>query len=178
MIFRSCTDIEVSESAGEQLVRASLNFLRLPFKSQYVLPSLSNRYYDFVVRSPDQQIIFIEWDGEQHFKYVPMFHYDQEGVFFEGQEVDIIKTREVITHNYKMVRIDYTWLSKSVDEVGQFILQGIQSSQSLVLSTPVMYDWLTRKVSILSEASHAAPATPQSGALIKKIPKLSLKIRR
>lgn len=41
-----------------------------------------------------------------------------------------------------MIRIDYTWLNKTVEEIAQSILWGLQSNQQLIVSNPDMYQWL------------------------------------
>jgi hypothetical protein len=136
------------ESSGEQLVRATLEWLKLLFTSQYVLSSLPSRRYDFVVTLFDQQKIFIEWDGPQHFIVSDLFHSGEEERFIDGQGIDIIKTQEVVNHQCKMIRIDYTWLQKGIEAIGRFIIDGIQSPQVLILSTPGMYQWLSSKIVI------------------------------
>ena len=135
------------ESSGEQLVRAALEYLNLSFTSQYVLSSLMNRHYDFMIILHNQQRVFIEWDGGQHFGYCSLFHKTDQD-FFEDQQHDIIKTQQVMNYRNKMIRIDYTWLDKRVEEIAGFIMQGIQSSQILVLSNPQMYEWLSSRIII------------------------------
>ena len=136
------------ESSGEQLVRTTLEWLKLPFTSQYVLSSLPSRRYDFVVTLLNQQRIFIEWDGPQHFIVSDLFHFGEEEKFIDGQGVDILKTQEVINHRCKMIRIDYTWLQKGIEAIGRFIIDGIKSSQALIVSSPGMYQWLSSKIVI------------------------------
>jgi very-short-patch-repair endonuclease len=131
------------ESLGEQLIRATLNHLGLEFISQYVL---QKRKYDFVIISPT---IVIEWDGGQHFSQCTLYHRD-ENHFKQQQQIDILKTQRILDYRCKMIRIDYTWLSKSVDAISQFINDCIHTSQYLTVSTPSMYVWLTSKVVIPS----------------------------
>jgi len=133
-----------AESAGEQLLRRLLTALQLPFESQYILPSLPNRKYDFAIIQPEKTT-FIEWDGQQHFSYPNLFHKNKEE-FSQGQELDILKTQEVINCRYQMIRIDYTWLKKSVEEIGQWILNAMESPHALIVSNSAMYMWLSVKI--------------------------------
>ena len=117
-------------------------------KAQYIIHSLPTRKYDFVtpelgdLESPTPETIILEWDGQQHFLENDWFKQTLQ----EQHEIDILKTQAVMDSGCKMIRIDYTWLSKSIEELGQFILQGIQASEPLVLSNRDMYQWLSQAV--------------------------------
>lgn len=136
-----------SESAGEQLLRAVLASLKFSFETQYILSSLPNRKYDFAITIENNRLLFIEWDGQQHFEYPNFFHKNQDE-FFERREADIQKTQEVIILRHKIIRIDHTWLKKPITEIGTFIKDGIASSKLLIVSTPEMYTWLHERISL------------------------------
>lgn len=138
-----------SESAGEQLLRAVITTLQLTsFQSQYILASLPDRRYDFVIVYSGDMVV-IEWDGEQHFAY-PNWFDDEQADFRQRQNADILKTQEVMRYRYKMIRIDYTWLKKNVEEISQFIRAAIQSPQWLIFSNPTMYTWLSSQIRLPS----------------------------
>jgi ferredoxin len=158
------------ESSGEQLLRATLTHLNLPFVSQYVLGSLHTRKYDFVITLSENQMVFLEWDGTQHFKYNELFD-DDEGEIIERQRVDIVKTQEVINCGYKMIRIDYTWLAKNIEHIGQFIMYAIQTSAPLILSNPPMYEWLSSQIHISEK-----PVRPRIKLVIKQKKTIKLRI--
>jgi hypothetical protein len=135
------------ESAGEQLVRASVTHLNLFFVSQYVLPSLPGRKYDFAIILPNRNPVFLEWDGEQHFEQSEYFH-RYETTFLQGQRVDIMKTQEVIDHRCQMIRIDYTWLNKGQVEIAEFIKNAIHSNKWLIVSNEDKYTWLSQSITL------------------------------
>jgi flavoprotein len=139
-----------SESCGEQLIRDSLNHLKIIHASQYTLSTLPNRRYDFLIFSETQEKIFVEWDGEQHFRFIEYFHKD-EYKFMEGQEIDILKSQKVIDDGSKMIRIDYTWLNKSKEEIAEFIESAMSRPEKLIVSNSVMYRWLTSKVVVSNQ---------------------------
>jgi hypothetical protein len=136
-------------STGEKLLHFVLGSLKLSFESQYILSSLPGRSYDFVIFLANQHKIFIEWDGVQHFEHLSHFHQTQDE-FLGFRAIDIRKTQEVINAGSKILRIDYTWLKKPVNEIAKFIMDAIGSDQCLIISDPSMYIWLTDAVVIRS----------------------------
>jgi very-short-patch-repair endonuclease/ssDNA-binding Zn-finger/Zn-ribbon topoisomerase 1 len=136
-----------SESYGEQLIRHVLNYLQIPFSRNHVFPFLPTRKYDFAFRIDNIGVIVIEWDGAQHFSFQYPFH-DNEDDFINDQEIDILKTQQVLSHGYKMIRIDYTWLKKSIHDVANYIHHSIVSLESMVVSNVYMYKWLQNRVII------------------------------
>ena len=134
-----------NESSGEQITRAALNHLRLPFISQYKPIFANGKIYDFVCYQSPQRPVIIEWDGEQHFGIVGRFHHDEED-YNKGREVDIIKTQLALNHRCKVIRIDYTWLMEPLTIIATFIQDAIANSENLSLSTPLMYMWLTSQI--------------------------------
>jgi hypothetical protein len=128
-----------NQSKGERLVSLTLTYLNVEFKPQYSFPS-SDRSYDFGFNSYKGGVV-IEWDGIQHFSYLPYFH-DQNRSFEQERLNDISKTRDVIIRGNKLIRIDYTWIDKSVEELSDFISKAIDSADLLIVSTPKIYSWL------------------------------------
>ena len=59
--------------------------------------------YDIVV--PDRNLI-VEFDGEQHFKYIPLFHKSKEG-FEEYKEKTIFKESAAKKEGYILIRFSY-----------------------------------------------------------------------
>jgi formylmethanofuran dehydrogenase subunit E len=123
------------KSKGELACEEALTDFRIPFESEYVLPSLSERYFDFAFVY-NGRWYFIEFDGIQHFQLTPKFHVDEEHLK-ENQQVDVIKTWHAIHYGY-IIRIDYT----QIDSVKQHIINALQflnDSQRVYYSTPEMY---------------------------------------
>jgi hypothetical protein len=63
--------------------------------------------------------------------------------FIYSQNCDREKTKDIINLNCKMIRIDYTWSNKSIEQIAQSILWGLQSNEQLIVSNPDMYQWFT-----------------------------------
>jgi DNA-directed RNA polymerase subunit RPC12/RpoP len=63
--------------------------------------------FDFGIYSSNGELThLIEFDGEQHFKFVPIWHGDEEG-FKMQQHRDAIKTNYCKTNNIPLIRISY-----------------------------------------------------------------------
>jgi ferredoxin len=136
-----------SDSYGEQLIRHVLNYLQIPFGRNHIFPFLPTRKYDFAFRIDNIGVVVIEWDGAQHFSFQYPIH-DNEDDFINGQEIDILKTQEVLSHGYKIIRVDYTWLKKSIHDIGSYIHHSILSPEPMILSDVHMYKWLQNRVII------------------------------
>ena len=59
--------------------------------------------YDIVV--PDKKLI-VEFDGEQHFKFVPLFHKTYNG-FIEYKNKEEFKEKAAKENGYKLIRFSY-----------------------------------------------------------------------
>lgn len=77
-------------------------------------------YVDFYI---DSLKVAIEYDGEQHYKYVERFHRNYDG-FLEYQRSDNIKSSLLAEHNIKLIRISYT------QEISEKYLRDILSKQN------------------------------------------------
>lgn len=92
------------ESLGASLVRKVLTELKFDIKSEHkYLEYLPTRRYDFVVQNEKGEICF-EFDGDQHFKFVPWWHKTNES-FLEKQEIDRIKTLVLMLLGIPLIRI-------------------------------------------------------------------------
>lgn len=64
----------------------------------------SHMYVDFYIESIETAI---EYDGEQHYRYIQRFHRNKDG-FLEYQRRDQIKNQLLLEHNIRLIRIPYT----------------------------------------------------------------------
>lgn len=64
---------------------------------------VSDMYFDFAII---QRRLLIEYDGEQHFRYVERFHKTKE-VFQNARQRDKIKEELAHQNGYDVVRFDY-----------------------------------------------------------------------
>ncbi|NLB79605.1 MAG: hypothetical protein GX796_12420 [Clostridiaceae bacterium] len=103
----------LSGSLGERTVE----FILLDIKAKYrrevyfddfqrVTGAEFNGRYDFVLYRKNEPFLVIEYDGQQHFNYVPRFHETPEG--FEQQLYrDVVKTKYCEIKELPLLRIDY-----------------------------------------------------------------------
>lgn len=64
--------------------------------------------FDFGIYNIDGELThLIEFDGEQHYKFIPLWHGDEEG-FIMQQQRDAIKTKFCQEKNIPLIRIPYT----------------------------------------------------------------------
>lgn len=106
-----CLNCGEHESIGERTIREWLELNNISFKREVRFEDC-RRYntlpFDFAIYNKDKSLnCLIEFDGEQHFKYIPYWHGSEEG-FQEQQLRDNIKTKYCKDNNIKLIRIPYT----------------------------------------------------------------------
>lgn len=99
-------------SKGEQRIYSLLKQSKLNFKREVSFEGLTGAYnrplrFDFVVFDQrGRAIACIEFDGRQHFEFVPRFH--ESKVDFRRQiEYDIRKNKYCLHNNIPLIRIPY-----------------------------------------------------------------------
>lgn len=112
--FNDCHCMACSEERykGEKAIRELLEAFDVPFEKQYKFEDcrLQNKLpFDFAIFKPDSDdiVALIEYDGEQHFKFIPMWHGDEEGFELQKRR-DEIKNGYCLMHNIPLIRIPYT----------------------------------------------------------------------
>jgi Zn finger protein HypA/HybF involved in hydrogenase expression len=126
-------------SKGERKIMTYLNSKGITYQSQFRIVSLPTRRYDFGFYYNSKWFI-IEYDGSQHFEYVPYFHVDIED-FLNDQSIDHLKTQNALQEGYCVIRIDYTQLSN----IPYHIDRALEMMSHLYLSTPEMYADIIRQ---------------------------------
>ena len=104
-----CTDHQISK--GESRIANYLNEHQISYQRQYKFEDCRNKNllpFDFAILYPTKELkCLIEYDGEQHYKFVKHWHGDEEG--FKLQQLrDNIKTEYCKKHNIKLIRIPFT----------------------------------------------------------------------
>lgn len=99
-------------SYGEGLLFATLQENNISFLSQFVLPTLKRRYFDARLLSKLYNNVIVEFDGGQHFQFVPLFHKTLFG-WNEAQTRDVTKTVAALQAGFRVVRIDYSLAGKT-----------------------------------------------------------------
>ena len=91
-------------SIGELNIRQCLEENNIPFSEQQGFASLPRKHFDFAILNENNNIIrLIEFDGEQHFKEVPLF---RDGLNIIQQR-DKEKNQWAKENNIPLVRIPY-----------------------------------------------------------------------
>lgn len=98
-------------SKGEQKLinlfkRGGISFIREVQFEDLVGKKKTMLRYDFGLLKNGKLICLVEFDGEQHFKYVPYFHKTPSG-FRRAQERDRQKNKYCLMHNIPLIRIPY-----------------------------------------------------------------------
>ena len=122
---------------GEKACIRTLRSMNIIFEREIKIEALPTRYYDFRFIWNGARWI-LEYDGKQHFKFIPFFHNDDIETFHEHQNIDIIKTKLAIKEDYHVIRIDYT----QINNIQYHIEQALRLHNSLYLSTPELYTYL------------------------------------
>lgn len=89
-------------SSGEEMVGIILDELGLEYRKEVAFPGQGFRF-DFVVKSLK---LFIEYDGEQHFKFVPYFHKTFER-YHKAIERDRAKDQFAKNVNWTLLRFNF-----------------------------------------------------------------------
>lgn len=107
-LCQACVDVKYR---GPRIIKELLDTHNVSYEKEYRFTDCAHKKplpFDFAVFNPDKTIkTLIEYDGEQHSKFIPYFHGDEEG--FELQKTrDQIKTGYCLMHNIPLIRIPYT----------------------------------------------------------------------
>lgn len=125
------------KSIGEKLTGRCLEKLNIQFDKQVRLESIPTRSFDFGFKINTRKWL-LEFDGIQHFKFVPYFFDNDITRYEKSRESDIIKTREARKEDYNVIRIDY----KQIKNIKYHIEKAIELCQPLYVSTPTMYGYI------------------------------------
>lgn len=127
------------KSRGERTISELLTKWSVKYQEQYTIDILPRKRFDIQLEYRAINHL-VEFDGRQHFERVPFF--DKCKSLEDRQASDILKTRTALTLGYKLIRIDHT----KEDEIEQHLINGVYGPNQLYLSTPSMYDWLTKGI--------------------------------
>ena len=105
---RACEDIHYK---GPRAIKEYLDKYHITYIKEYTFDDCfyKNKLpFDFAIFYPTGNLkCLIEFDGEQHYKFIPYFHGDEEG--FKLQQLrDNIKTNYCKQYGIKLIRIPYT----------------------------------------------------------------------
>ena len=105
----------------EKIIEKYLKDNQFFFKSEFKFFDCKNKRplpFDFAVFEDEEKTklkCLIEYDGEQHYKLIPIFHMTYEKLI-EGQTRDKIKTDYCLKNNIKLIRIPY-WEKHNIKSI-------------------------------------------------------------
>lgn len=100
-----------SSSKGELKIKEILEKNNITFTQEFTFPDLKGKRgtllrYDFAIHKGNKIICLLDYDGIQHFSYVPFFH--KSPTKFKGmKERDRRKNRYCLVNNIPLLRIPY-----------------------------------------------------------------------
>lgn len=112
-------------SKGEGLITAWLRYSNCKFTPQYkiYIPELytktNNAYIDFYIEKGKNKYA-IEFNGKQHYEYIPFFHQNGISDFFKQRRRDKLVLDWCNKHNVELIEIPYTY---SADEIVSILKQ-------------------------------------------------------
>lgn len=127
-------------SNGEKECILQLSNLSLTYKPQAMIKSLHLKRYDFKFEHEGETYL-LEFDGEQHFKFVDRFHKDHEE-FINRQNIDVIKTQYAMNEGYRIIRIDF----KEINNVRFHIENALEINHSAYFSNKDLYQYILSKI--------------------------------
>ena len=96
--------------------------------------------YDYSCVYKDE-VVYFEFDGSQHFDIKDKFCKTEEE-FDKRRQLDLLKIFVCTQEDIKLIRIDYTWMKKDLDEWIEFIESSLESEERIIYSTPHLYSWV------------------------------------
>lgn len=108
---------EQHESRGEAITRATLESLLTPHKFpnvrlDVIMNPVTNTPLEFDCYN-DELKLAVEYNGIQHYKFVPYFHQSKQD-FYNQQYRDLIKKDLCAQHNIHLITIPYTVSTKEI----------------------------------------------------------------
>jgi hypothetical protein len=103
--------MNINSSKGERKIEDILKQNKISFQREVSFNDLHGSgnnllRFDFAIFKQDQLICLIEYDGEQHFKFVKHFHKNVFN-FKKAKEWDRRKNRYCLIHNIPLIRVPY-----------------------------------------------------------------------
>jgi formylmethanofuran dehydrogenase subunit E len=129
-----------NRSYGELSCESYFNTNNISYKREFILDNLPRKRFDFRF-SFNNKWFLLEFDGKQHFEFVPFYHGEEE-FFQEKQQVDILKTRKGLEAGYHIIRIDYT----QIGTIAQHIESAINGSDIVYVSNTEMYQFILNNI--------------------------------
>ena len=131
---------QCSRSGGEKFIEQVIRDMKYEPELEFKLLKTSKYSFDFKFEHRGTNVL-IEVDGNQHFKYIPHIHKTYQRCV-RARYLDLFKTHKAIELGYKVIRIDYSWMSKPSEAVRNLIIQALDTNGPLYVSDLSKYDWI------------------------------------
>src|SRR6185437_11821175 len=124
------------QSGGEIFISIVLELLRIIYRSEVNNDKLKRKLrFDFYFEYQGK-MYYLEFDGIQHFKYIPFFYNNNYEIFIQKQQIDLVKNHIARKNNITMIRIAYPQIKDiSVEEFSKYLLDLIENNKDKWLIT-------------------------------------------
>ena len=106
-----CPNCITERYKGPRAIAEWLDSNNIPYRKEVRFDDCKHKSalpFDFGIYSASGELThLIEFDGEQHYKFIPLWHGDEQG-FIMQQLRDVIKTDFCTKNNIPLIRIPYT----------------------------------------------------------------------
>lgn len=127
-------------SNSEDVAVAYFRKYNISFIFEFSLPDLPGKRFDFRFNINGAKYI-LEIDGAQHFKHTKYFH-RSVAKFRKYQENDVVKSVAAMRSGYRLIRIDFSELTKLEYHLNCAIQQNCQ----IYFSNAVRYSYIIEKI--------------------------------
>lgn len=109
-----CPKCSYKSSKGVKIIEKALSILQIPYEREKFLENSLQRF-DFYLEY-NNQVYAIEYNGKQHYEYVPFLHGNDVHNFEKTQERDMRKAKYCFEHNIQLIVIPYTLSNSQIKE--------------------------------------------------------------
>ena len=109
-----CPKCSYKSSKGVKIIEKALSTLQIPYEREKFLENSLQRF-DFYLEY-NNQVYAIEYNGRQHYEYVPFLHGNNIHNFEKTQERDMRKAKYCSEHNIQLIVIPYTLSNSQIKE--------------------------------------------------------------
>ena len=89
-----------------------------------------------------QHTYYIEFDGKEHFDFIPHWHQDNNG-FNRARQRDLLKNYITKLDGKKIIRIAYPQVKDiSIEDFSKYLLTLLEREEILITDHPLYNDWI------------------------------------
>lgn len=153
-LHKQMKNAEQHESRGEMMTRAVLESMFKPHKFpkvrlEYIVNPVTNHPLEFDCYCDDLKTA-VEYNGIQHYKYVPYFHKSKQD-FYNQQYRDRIKQQLCDQYGIKLINIPYTVAIKELPMYLMTVMSTVSNPPNPIDQAPLAPDYDSAQPDILSD---------------------------